>query len=167
MSNLFDEELLEGSSPYKDLKMGETLKNGEAACLFYVSKFEGVSEHGKFTAYQGVTFNPEAKSTEELLESVELAYVIPNTMLTNTMRNTGMIKGEAYKFVKKWSKGDKFEGVKKGARGHGFDLVHLKANDNLLEALKAKHDELLPDDFLDSAGSEESDDTSSNEDVKV
>lgn len=144
---LFEEEKVEGKSPYKDLLIGDA-KNGEVWFFYYDNKTSATSkEYGEFTILQGVAFNGSLKTIETIAESAYLASLIPNTLLLNVMKQGGLVRGEAYKVVKKWSKGDGYDDKdpKKKAKGHGFEVFRLKTSDTLLDALKSKHDTLLPE----------------------
>jgi hypothetical protein len=154
--SFFTEEKVDTKSPYTDLGFGDA-DNGTIWYFFYDNKKKATSkDYGDFEIIQGVNFDGTKKSQDEILATVKLAGFIPNTLIKNMMSNGGLIRGEAYKIVKKWSKDDKYDpkNPKLKAKGHGYEFFRLKAPDSFLEALKKKHDELFPG-IISESGSEE------------
>ncbi len=144
---LFTEELVDSKSPYTDLKIGEA-DNGTVWFFYYDNKTSATSkDYGAFDILQGVTFDGTKKTIEDILGTTGLASFIPNTLILNIIKQGGLVRGEAYKIVKKWSKDDKYDpkDAKKKAKGHGFEFYRLKASDAFLSELKKKHDALLPE----------------------
>lgn len=147
MSVLSTTEQVQGDSPYKDYQLGEQA-NGFVATLFYVKDSEELeSEHGSFYVMQGLGFNAEATTEDELLNSCFLAGIIPNTMLKGKIKNGAFGKGQAYKLTKTWSKGDVYNGRK--SKGHGYSVEKYQLSQDLLDKLTAKHNELVPDGMKD------------------
>lgn len=145
-SGLFTEELVDAKSPYTDLSIGDA-DNGAIWYFYYDNKTSATSkDYGEFTILQGVSFDGTQKTIEDILASAKLASFIPNTLIHNIIKQGGLIRGEAYKIVKKWSKDDKWDpkDPKKRAKGHGFEFFRLKASDAFLSALKQKHNDLYP-----------------------
>lgn len=141
--SMFETEVMEGKSPYKDMKLGDQ-ENGFSLTFYYDNKTKATSaDYGDFEILQGVSFDHTLGSMDEMLSGAELVSFVPNTMLKNLMANGGMVRGEAYIITKKWTKGDKF-GNKK-ALGHGYEVQRIKAPDSFLAQLKAKHKALLPE----------------------
>jgi len=139
---MFETEVMEGKSPYKDMKLGDQ-ENGYSLTFYYDNKTKATSaEYGEFEILQGLTFDHMLNSTDDMVAGAELVSFVPNTMLRNLMANGGMVRGEAYILTKKWTKGDKFD--KKKALGHGFEVQRIKAPDAFLSQLKKRHKELLP-----------------------
>lgn len=142
---MFETEVIEGKSPYKDLKLSEQ-SNGFSFAFYYDNKKLANSiEYGEFEVLQGLQINLDLPTQEEIINKAELASFIPNTMLKNLIANGGLIRGEAYKVTKKWSKGDAIPGQPKNkAKGHGFEVAKVKAPDTFLNALRDKHNTLVP-----------------------
>jgi len=139
----FETEVVDGKSPYKDMKLGDQ-ENGFSFTFYYDNKTSATSsEYGEFEIFQGVGFDHTLDSTDDMIAGAELVSMIPNTMIKNLVKNGGMVRGEAYIVTKKWSKGDKFD--KKKALGHGYEIQRIKAPDSFLDSLKVKHKELLPE----------------------
>ena len=144
--SMFETELVEGKSPYKDLQLS-VQENGFNFAFYYDNKKTATSqEHGDFEILQGLQLNLSLSTQDEIIEKSELASFIPNTMLRNLMANSGLVRGEAYVVTKKWSRGDLIpgRGPKDKAKGHGFVVSRIKAPDTFLSSLKAKHDTLVP-----------------------
>jgi hypothetical protein len=139
---MFEQEEVKGDSPYTDLAMGDADNGTEWFFYFDNRKTANSQEYGEFAIWQGVAFNGAAKNKDELVKSFQLASLIPNTLLQNKAANGAFSMGEAYRLKKEWSKGDKFEGGKK-AKGHGYKVFRLKASTDVLDAMKAFHDEAL------------------------
>lgn len=150
--SMFQEEQVSSKSPYADFKLGEA--DNDTVWFFYFDNQTTANspEYGEFTILQGLGFDGELKTQDELLKSAVLNSFIPNTLIHNIMKNGGIVRGEAYKIVKKWTKGDSFDpkDKKKKAKGHGYEFFRLKAPDSFLNALKAKHDSLVPGVIKDS-----------------
>lgn len=139
----FETEVIDGKSPYKDMKLGDQ-ENGFTCTFYYDNKTSATSaDYGDFEILQGVGFDHNLDSTDDMLAGAELISLIPNTMLKNLIANGGMVRGEAYIVTKKWTKGDVFN--KKKALGHGYEVQRIKAPDSFLDALKAKHSEKMPE----------------------
>lgn len=140
---VFETEEVDGKSPYTDQKLGDQ-ENGFSFTFYYDNKTSANSaDYGEFDILQGVGFDHTLDTQEAMIEGATLVSMIPNTMLKNLISNGGMVRGEAYIITKKWSKGDKFNNKK--ALGHGYTVDRIKAPDAFLDALKAKHKELLPE----------------------
>lgn len=144
MSSILDnQEEISGSSPYQDYQLGNQ-ENGFVATLFYVGDSEELeSEHGKFYCMQGLGFDANSKTEEDILNSCKLVSIIPNTMLKGMITNGAFAKGCAYKVTKKWTKGDKYQG--RAAKGHGYEVAKFGLPASILEKLYSKHNELLPE----------------------
>lgn len=143
MSILDTEEVVQGQSPYKDYQLGNQ-ENGFVATLFYVGDSEELeSEHGKFYCMQGLGFDVNSKTEDDILNSCQLVSIIPNTMLKGMIANGAFAKGQAYKITKKWSKGDKYQG--RAAKGHGYEVTKFGLPKSVIDNLFSKHNELLPD----------------------
>ena len=143
MSVLSNTEEVQAQSPYKDYQLGNQ-ENGFVATLFYVGDSEELeSEHGTFYCMQGIGFNPDSQTEDEILNSCKLNSFIPNTMLKGMIKNGAFTKGQAYKITKSWTKGDKYKG--RAAKGHGYDVEKYSLPQPLLDKLKAKHNEMLPE----------------------
>ena len=143
MSILDNTEEVQGQSPYKDYQLGNQ-ENGFVATLFYVGDSEELeSEHGKFYCMQGLGFDVNSKTEDDILSSATLVSIIPNTMLKGIIANGAFAKGQAYKITKKWSKGDKYQG--RAAKGHGYEVSKFGLPSTLLNKLYEKHNEMLPD----------------------
>lgn len=139
----FETEVVDGKSPYTDMKLGDQ-DNGFTCTFYYDNKAKATSaDYGDFEILQGVGFDHNLDSMEDMLAGARLISMIPNTMLKNLIANGGMARGEAYIVTKKWTKGDKFNNKK--ALGHGYEVQRIKAPDSFLDQLKAKHKELLPE----------------------
>jgi len=135
-------EEVNGNSPYKDLKIGDQ-DNGYTFGILYLTNDSAVSpEYGKFDINQGVGFNPEAQSEEELLSSMELVSYIPNTMLKSFEKNGAFAHGVAYILTKKWTKGDKYDGNKR-AKGHGFTVEKVTLPTSTIDKMTAWHNEAM------------------------
>jgi hypothetical protein len=142
---MFETEVMDGKSPYKDMKLGDQA-NGFSCTFYYDNKTSATSqEYGEFEILQGVGFDHTLATTEAMLAGAELISLIPNTMLKNLIANGGMVRGEAYIVTKKWTKGDAIPNSKQKAKGHGYEVQRIKAPDVFLDSLKAKHKELLPE----------------------
>lgn len=142
---MFETEVMEGKSPYKDMKLGDQA-NGFSFTIYYDNKATAnSSEYGEFEILQGVGFDHTLASTDDMLAKAELISFIPNTMLKNLIAKGGMVRGEAYIISKKWTKGDAIPNSKQKAKGHGYEVARIKAPDAFLEQLKQKHLELLPE----------------------
>lgn len=142
---MFETEVMEGKSPYKDMKLGDQA-NGFSFTIYYDNKTTAKSaEYGDFEILQGVGFDHTLASTDAMLAKAELVSFIPNTMMKNLIDKGGMVRGEAYIITKKWSKGDTIPNSKQKAKGHGYEVARIKAPDAFLEQLKQKHLELLPE----------------------
>lgn len=143
MSILDSTEEVNGQSPYADYQLGNQ-ENGFVATLFYVGdSAELESEHGKFYCMQGLGFDVNSKTEDDILNSCKLVSIIPNTMLKGIITNGAFAKGQAYKVTKKWTKGDKYQG--RAAKGHGYEVSKFGLPATLLAKLFDKHNELLPD----------------------
>lgn len=143
---LFKEELVEGNSPYKQHKINEFEKDEAIGFVYMNEETRDSQDYGEFTVWQGVTFNTEAETEQELLESLELGSIIPNTILKNKQETGNLVAGELYKIVKTWDKGDKYKdksGATKRAKGHGFDMYHLKLNTAFLKKVREFHDNIM------------------------
>lgn len=142
---MFETEVMDGKSPYKDMKLGDQA-NGFSSTFYYDNKTSATSqEFGEFEILQGVGFNHTLATTDEMLEKSELVSFVPNTMLKNLIANGGMVRGEAYIITKKWTKGDAIPNSKQKAKGHGYEVQRIKAPDAFLNQLKQRHSELLPE----------------------
>lgn len=142
MSILDTQEEVSGSSPYQDYQLGNQV-NGFVATLFYVGDSEELeSEHGKFYCMQGLGFDANSKTEDDVINSCKLVSIIPNTMLKGMITNGAFAKGSAYKVTKKWTKGDKYQG--RAAKGHGYEVSKFGLPSTVIEKLYAKHNELLP-----------------------
>lgn len=139
---LFEEELVKGNSPYEEIKIAEFDIDKDLGFVYFKEETATSAEYGDFTVWQGVAFDTGAKSEEELVNSLKLASIIPNTLLLNKQKNGAIVPGELYRIVKKWNKGDTYDGNKK-AKGHGYDLFHLKVPTTITDAVKKFHDEKL------------------------
>lgn len=143
MSILDNTEEVQGQSPYQDYQLGNQ-ENGFVATLFYVGDSEELeSEHGKFYCMQGLGFDINSKTEDDILNSAKLVSIIPNTMLKGMIANGAFAKGQAYKITKKWSKGDKYQG--RAAKGHGYEVSKFGLPSTVLSKLYDKHNELLPE----------------------
>ena len=143
MSILDTQEAVSGSSPYQYYQLGNQ-ENGFVATLFYVGDSEELeSEHGKFYCMQGLGFDANSKTEDDVINSCKLVSIIPNTMLKGMITNGAFAKGSAYKVTKKWTKGDKYQG--RAAKGHGYDVSKFGLPATVIEKLYAKHNELLPE----------------------
>lgn len=143
MGILENKEEVAGQSPYADYQLGNQ-ENGFVATLFYTGDSEELeSEHGTFICMQGVGFNPDSKTEQEIIDSAKLVSIIPNTMLQGKKKNGAFEIGQAYKFTKKWSKGDKYNG--RSSKGHGYTVEKYSLPKSILDKLFEKHNELLPD----------------------
>jgi len=149
---LFETEEVSGNSPYKDLNIGDK-DNGYTVGFLFLAKDKAVSaEYGEFSIWQGVSFDPEATTEKQLLDSLELASLIPNTMLKNFEKN-GAFKFETpYILTKAWSKGDKYEGNKR-AKGHGWKVEKVKLPTSILSKMIAFHNDAL--NIVEKAGDAE------------
>ena len=143
MSILDAQEEVSGSSPYQDYQLGNQ-ENGFVATLFYVGDSEELeSEHGTFYCMQGLGFDANSKTEEDVINSCKLVSIIPNKMLKGMITNGAFAKGSAYKVTKKWTKGDKYQG--RAAKGHGYEVSKFGLPATVIEKLYAKHNELLPE----------------------
>jgi len=143
MSILDTTEEVQGQSPYQDYQLG-TQENGFVATLFYVSDSEELeSEHGKFYCMQGIGFDINSKTEDDILNSAKLVSIIPNKMLKGMIAKGAFAKGQAYQITKKWTKGDKYQG--RTAKGHGYEVSKFGLPSTLLDKLYDKHNELLPE----------------------
>lgn len=132
---LFEEELIKGNSPYKDLEIAK-FPIGQSVGFVYFSEATAVSkEYGEFAIWEGVTFDKSATTEDALFSSLELGSLIPNKLLLGKQENGAVIRGELYRIEKKWNKGDTYEG-NRTAKGHGFDLFHLKLNTAFLKRVE-------------------------------
>lgn len=149
MSNILEQtEEVEGLSPYADYQLGNQ-KNGFTATLLYIGDSEELeSEHGTFICMQGLGFSPNAKTEQEILDSAKLVSIIPNTMLQGKKKNGAFTIGQAYKFVKIWTKGDKYNG--RQSKGHGYEVSKYNLPQSILDKMIAKHTELLPEALRES-----------------
>ena len=143
MGILDTQEEVSGSSPYQDYQLGNQV-NGFVATLFYVGDSKELeSEHGKFYCMQGLGFDANSKTEDDVINSCKLVSIIPNTMLKGMITNGAFAKGSAYKVTKKWTKGDKYQG--RAAKGHGYEVSKFGLPATVIEKLYAKHNELLPE----------------------
>ncbi len=141
----FEKEKVEGNSAYTDMKLGDQ-ENGFVITFYYDNKATATSaDYGDFEILQGIGMQFEAETEAQLLNETKLISFVPNTMIKNLLASGGLTRGETYIVTKKWTKGDSFG--KKKAKGHGYDIQHVKLPDNLLDQLKARHLELLPDEL--------------------
>ena len=139
---LFTTEEVNGNSPYEDLKIGDQ-DNGFKTGFLYLKKDTATStEYGDFDIWQGLSFDPKAETEEQLLESLALASLIPNTMLKNFEKNGAFAYETPYILTKKWTKGDKYEGNKR-AKGHGFGVEKVKLPTSILDKMIAFHNSKL------------------------
>jgi hypothetical protein len=135
---LFTTEEVNGNSPYTDLKVGDQ-DNGFKTGFLYLKKDTATSsEYGDFDIWQGLSFNANAETEEQLIGSLALASLIPNTMLKNFEKNGAFSFETPYILTKKWTKGDKYEGNKR-AKGHGFGVEKVKLPTSILDKMIAFH----------------------------
>jgi len=135
---LFETEEVNGNSPYTDMKIGDQ-DNGFKVGFLYLKKDKATSaEYGEFNIWQGLSFNQDAETEEQLLESLALASLIPNTMLQNFEKNGAFSFETPYILTKKWTKGDKYEGNKR-AKGHGWGVDKVKLPTSILDKMIAFH----------------------------
>ena len=139
---LFETEEVNGNSPYTDLKIGDQDNGFKFGFLFMKKDTAESAEYGVFQINQGVTFDPNAQTEKQLLDSLALGSYIPNTMLLNFEKNGAFSFETPYIITKKWTKGDKYQGNKK-ARGHGFGVEKVKLPTSILDKMIAFHNEKL------------------------
>jgi hypothetical protein len=134
---MFEEQELSGNSPYASFSPNEDLNVGESFCIYFKETAEATSpEYGEFTVLNGVKFNCSAATEQELIDSMELASFVPNTLLLNKIASNSMRAGDAYRIEKKWNRGDKYDGNKK-AKGYGYSVYKLSASNELLNKFEA------------------------------
>jgi len=139
---LYEVEEVNGNSPYADLKIGDQ-DNGYKTGFVFLRKDSAVSaEYGKFSIWQGLSFDEKAETEEALLASLSLASLIPNTMLLNFEKNGAFSFETAYILTKKWTKGDKYEGNKR-AKGHGWGVDKVKLPTSIMDKVIAFHSEKM------------------------
>ncbi len=135
---LFTTEEVNGNSPYTDQKIGDQ-DNGFKLGFLFIRKDSATSaEYGDFDIWQGVKFDSSAETEDALISSLELASLIPNTMLKNFEKNGAFAFDTAYILTKKWTKGDKYEGNKR-AKGHGFGVDKVKLPTSILDKMISFH----------------------------
>jgi len=135
---LFTTEEVNGNSPYTDLKIGDQ-DNGFRTGFLFIKKDSATStEYGDFDIWQGLSFDPNAETEEQLMNSLQLASIIPNTMLKNFEKNGAFVFDTPYIITKKWTKGDKYDGNKR-AKGHGFGVEKVKLPTSILDKMLAFH----------------------------
>ena len=134
---MFEEQELQGSSPYGKYAPNEELEIGESFCFYFKETSTGNSaEYGEFTLMNGVMFDCKADTEDKLMTSAELRSFVPNTLLLNKLAAGQMRPGQAYRIEKKWNRGDKYNGNQK-AKGYGYGVFKLNASDELLSKFDA------------------------------
>jgi len=126
------EEEVKGNSPYEPFALNE-LEKGESVCFYFKETREVNSpEFGEFTVMDGVKFDCNAQTLDELKASMELRSMPANTMLLNKIASGAMRPGNIYRLEKAWNRGDKIPGQNKRAKGHGYNIFKLVASDELI-----------------------------------
>ena len=139
---LYTTEDVNGNSPYAEFKIGE-MEIKEAIGFMQFTKATATSaEYGDFQIEQGVRFDTEAQTEDELLASLSLVGIIFNTQLRNFVKNGAIRYETPYIISKAWNKGDKYDGNKR-AKGNGFKVQKVGLPTPLLEKITAWHGEQL------------------------
>ena len=134
---MFNEEELQGTSPYAKYSPNEELEIGESFCFYFKETATATSpEYGEFSVMNGVTFDCSAKDEASLKKSYALTGFVPNTLLLNKIAAGQMRPGNAYRIEKSWNRGDKYNGNQK-AKGYGYKVFKLGASDELLSSFDA------------------------------
>jgi len=96
----------------------------------------------------------KAETEEQLLASLALGSLIPNTMLQNFEKNGAFTFETPYILNKKWTKGDKYDGNKR-AKGHGWGVDKVKLPTSILDKMIAWHNSAMNVVETDSEGGED------------
>ncbi len=134
---MFNEEEVQGNSPYASFKPNEELEIGDSFCIFIKENTTANSaEYGEFTVVNGVVFDCSSADEAAMKKSMQLKGFIPNTLLLNKIASGLMRIGGVYRIEKTWNRGDKYNGNMK-AKGFGYKLFKLGASDALLNVFEA------------------------------
>jgi len=130
-----------GNSPFKQFKFEEV---GTSLPILLMSLGDATSpEYGDFVVLQGLQFNPEAKSLDELIETAQLVSFPNQTVLNNKIQSGAMRLREPYIITLKWKKGDKYDNGKKVCKSNGYEVVHVVFKDDVKEKLIERYHQLL------------------------
>lgn len=120
-AGLFQESEALSSSRHKQIAMKDLPLNSSIAFYFDNTADKTSTEYGAFVVCQGLQIDLGAANINELLKGAVPASFIPNTLLSNKLKDRSMTTNECYRIEKTWDKGQKFKDGTK-AKGYGYTV---------------------------------------------
>ena len=155
-----------GNSAYTDLKITQLPKGASVIFMKLSTTSAESKDFGKFTIWQGVSFDINAGSVDEAIASLKLTSIVPNKLIQSKYNNQAIKNKLFYKYEKAWEKGELYDKNKR-AKGFGFKVMSLSLPDSLIQAAYEFHEKELtipvPNPTLNLEGTEADVDTFTSE----